>query len=278
MKKITLMIMVLAIVVGALYGLGRLYYVLTDGFTIANMSADFAYHPEWDITPLLPDEKRVLDNALSQPYTYLAKGCQAYVFQSQDGQYVIKFFKYQRFRLKPWEEVLPSWPFIESYRQEKRLHKQQKLERFLLSWVVAFNELKRETGLIYVHLNKSTDVKKKLSIIDKIGISHLIDLDEVQFCVQRKAEMLSDVLQRLKGEGRQAEADRLLSRVMGLLISGYARGYTDNDPALMQNTGVVDGRPIYVDIGQLVHDEEVKDPDVALPLFMIKTREVMSNE
>jgi hypothetical protein len=109
MKK---QIFIFLVAVAAIYGLGRLYYRLTDGFTIGNITATFAYHPEWETTPLNVDEENFLEEALNQPYTYLAKGCQAYVFQSQDGKYVVKFFKYQRFRLKPWEEYLLHGPSL----------------------------------------------------------------------------------------------------------------------------------------------------------------------
>lgn len=274
MKKILTIILLVFIVIGGSYGLGRLYYHLTDGFTIGNMTASFPYHSEWEITPLTKADGKVFAEALDQPYTYLGKGCQAYVFQSQDGKYVVKFFKYQRFRLKPWESALPSWPFIESYRQKKLLKKQEKLERFLSSWIVAFNHLKKETGLVYVHLNTTDHLKKRLHITDKIGIAHAIDLDQVQFCIQRKAEMFSDVFRRMLERHQMKEAELLISRLHRLFLSDYKRGFNDNDPALLQNTGVVDGYPIHIDIGQLVRDERMKDPDFAYPIFMLKMEEL----
>lgn len=279
MRKLFFSVLFAVIAVVAIYGLGRLYYRLTDGFTVGNMTATFPYHPEWETKPLKKEAQLVLIEALKQPYTYLAKGCQAYVFQSQDDKYVIKFFKYQRFRLKPWEEYLPPLPFIESYRKEKLHKKHEKLERFLGSWIVAFNHLKRETGLVYVHLNTTSHLNTKLPITDKVGMHHTIDLDQYQFCIQRKADMFSDILRQLKAEHKTKEAELLVSRLHNLFLHDYARGFNDNDPALMQNTGVVDGYPVHIDIGQLVHDERMKDPDFSYPLFMLKMGELhQSNE
>ena len=45
-----------------------------------------------------------------------------------------------------------------------------------------------------------------------------------------------------------------------MLVSEYRRGFADNDHATVQNTGVLDGRPIHIDVGQFVRNERVKEP------------------
>jgi hypothetical protein len=118
-------------------------------------------------------------------------------------------------------------------------------------------------------------------ITDKIGMHHTIDLDQSQFCIQRKAEMLSDVLKQMVAEHKLKEAELLISRLYLLFLADYARGFNDNDPALLQNTGVVDGYPVHIDIGQLVRDKRMKDPAFAYPIFMLKMEElkrVMSDD
>lgn len=262
----------LAIVV--LYGAGRLYEFLTHGFTIENILSDFSYHPEWETRPLSPSEQNIVANALQQTYTYLNKGRQVYVFQSKDGQYVIKFFKYQRFRLKSWENIFLSLPFLKNYRQEKIDKKQQRLDSFLLSWVVAFNDLQEETGLVYVHLNKTDYLKTKLLIVDKIGHSTYLDLDQMEFCIQKKAEMLSSVFLRFKKQSDFFATKQLISRLFDLLIGDYQRGFVDNDPALMKNMGVIDGYPIYIDIGQLVKNERIKNPETYFSILALKMQEL----
>lgn len=274
MQKFIARLLILLVLLFGIYGVGRLYYILTDGFTVGNMTAEFPYHPEWETLPLNAGEASLLDSALSQPYSYLGKGCQAYVFESEDGHYVAKFFKYQRFRLKPWEAYLPSFPFVDEYRNKKIQKKQRKLEGFLFSWVVAFNHLKNETGLIYVHLNKTNNLKKVLPIRDKLGFEHKINLDDYQFCIQRKAELLSTALLKLRKNDDRASAIRLVNQVLALLLSDYSKGFIDNDPALMQNTGVVEGIPIHIDIGQLVQDQRMESPYFFLPDFMMKRQEL----
>src|SRR5262249_31769779 len=154
----------LVLVVGIIYGLGWLYYYYTDGFTIENISTVLPYNPNLDVHTLSARDSEQLKLILDQPYTYLGKGCQAYVFESQDHKYVIKFFKYQRYKLKPWLAYFPALPAIVKYRQQKLDHKQKKLERFFMSWKVAFDHLKKETGLLYVHLNTTQNLLKPLII------------------------------------------------------------------------------------------------------------------
>jgi len=243
-----------------LYGLGRLYFHLTAGFTIGNISSDFAYQPDWQTRALTNSENNELKMALEQPYEYLSKGCQSYVFLSQDGKYVIKFFKYQRFRLQPWLVYFPPLPAFDRYREEKKEKKWQILNFFIKSWKVAFDNLKAETGLIYVHLNKTDHLNKKLIIQDKLGIKHRLNLDQMEFCIQQRAEMLCDVLMEYKIKADDSSARLLIDNLIALIVSEYERGLADNDHALMQNTGVVQGRPIHIDVGQFIMNEEIKNP------------------
>ncbi len=243
-----------------IYGLGRLYFHYTAGFTISNISSDFAYQPDWEVAPLNDRESAEVSSALAQPYNYLGKGCQSYVFLSQDGQYVVKFFKYQRYRLQPWLRYFPPLPAMVQYRAEKKEKKWQKLNGFVKSWKVACDHLKNETGLVYVHLNKTHHLLTHLVIYDKMGKEHRVNLDDMEFCIQRHARMLCDVLLDYKKQQDDASARLLIDQLLALILSEYQRGLADKDHALMQNTGVVQNCPIHIDVGQFVKSEEIKDP------------------
>jgi hypothetical protein len=47
-----------------------------------------------------------------------------------------------------------------------------------------------------------------------------------------------------------------------MLTTEYYSGYADNDHALMQNTGVFEGRPVHIDVGQFVKEDTIKNPSV----------------
>lgn len=255
-------LIVCCLVVAALYGVGRLYYRVTGGFMESNIISDLSYDPRWETRPLSPEAAAEVKKALDQPYTYLGKGCQSYVFSSKDDKYVIKFFKYQRFRPQYWLEYFSFIPPVERYRLYKVEKKKRKLESVFTSWKIAGEDLRNETGVVYVHLNKGSNLNKNLLLYDKIGMQHDIPLDEMEFLVQRKAAMLCPTIDGMMAKGDVAGTQELLNKLLALILSEYERGLADNDHALMQNTGVIDGRPVHVDVGQFAKNKTVKDPAV----------------
>lgn len=271
MRKFTLRLLFILVAVALVYGAGRLYYSMTAGFMVSNISSDFAFQPQWEVRPLSEEEKLEVDRALKQPYSYLGKGCQSYVFGSQDGLYVIKFFKYQRYRIQPWLNSFPPLPAIAQYKEEKREKKWKKLNGFVQSWKIAFENLKEESGLIFVHLNKTDHLKQQMTLYDKMGLQHLVDLDQMEFCIQRRADMLCDTLLRYKEKEDLTAAQNVIDQLLSMLLSEYARGLADNDHALMQNTGVAQGEPVHIDVGQFVLNEAVKEPAVFQQELFTKT-------
>lgn len=244
----------------------------TGGFSIENISSDFAFRPDWEVRPLTEEENATLHQAVRQPYFYLGKGCQSYVFVSADEKYVIKFFKYQRFRPQAWLSYLPPLPALALYRQEKMEKRQKKLEGFMQSWKIAFNQLKNESGLLCVHLNKTKGQLPQLLLFDKTGGRHEIDLDQMEFYVQAKSTMLCETLLDFKQKGHLTASQLLIENLLSLLLSEYERGIGDNDHALMQNTGVsAEGKPIHIDIGQFSLSEAFKLKSVQNQELFTKT-------
>ena len=198
MKRIVLRSLVLILVVCALYALGRLYYRLTGGFVISNITSDFPHQPQWEVRPLHTDEKNEFLHALAQPYHYLGKGCQSYVFESQDGQYVIKFFKYQRYRLQSWLAYFPPLPAVVKYSQEKVRESGENSTDLLGAGNSPLKTLKRRSASYLSISNKTSHLKKNLLLYDKIGQPHTVELDQMEFCIQRKAVLLCQTLLEYK--------------------------------------------------------------------------------
>lgn len=253
------------------YGFSRLYYYSTDGFAIKHISINIPNQSLWETRALTEDEEKTIEYVLSQEFKYLGKGCQSYVFLSHDKQYVLKFFKYQRMREKEWLNYVTFIPFFKSYCENKNLKKQKKREGVFKSWKLAFDNLSKETGIIYVHLNKTNFLNKAVTITDKVGLKHQIWLDDYQFMIQRKAMMLCDQIDEYMSESNETQALTLLKKLINQIMDEYRRGFADNDHALIQNTGVCDGEPIHVDVGQFVFDEEIKNQVFHLQELYTKT-------
>lgn len=253
------------------YAGGRLYFSLTDGFALEHIASEYAYDARWDARPLTAQEQLSVDAILSQPFHYLGKGYQFYAFLSQDGTHVLKFFKYKRLRESSWGEYFGFIPMLEDYFLKKNLEKRKKLEGVFSSCKVAFDQLKKETGLLFVHLNKTDTLNRSVVLVDKIGKTYSVDLDKTEFLLQKKADLLGPYLDQLMEAGKTAEAKELLARIIDVILSEYSRGLSDNDHALLPNTGVIAGHPIHVDVGQFVLNEEVKQSEVSKQELFSKT-------
>jgi len=239
----------------AVYGSIRAYYHFTHGFTIDNITSSLNFDQRWE--PGREHERAQVDAILSQEFRYLGKGCQSYVFESQDGKYVIKFFKYHRYRLKEWVNYFRFIPMVETHCESRMAHKTAKREGVFHSWRVAFDHAQEETGLIYVHLNKTAHLQKNLVIFDKMGSKHILDIDRFEFLIQKKATMLTDYIEEQNGK-----VFAFLDTLVSMIKSEYERGVADNDPAIMQNTGVIAGKPVHLDVGQFDVSEKYKDPEL----------------
>ena len=247
------------VVVTTLYGAGRLYYRLTGGFTEGNITYNLPYDPRWDTLPLSEEEKEQVRGILGQKFTYLGKGCQSYVFKSEDDKYVLKFFKYQRFRPQAWLDYVTFIPWMKEYRQDKIEKKKSKLEGVFTSWKIAYENLRPETGVVFIHLNKTHNLNQTIKLYDKVGLEHALNLDDYEFMLQKKADLLCPTLEKMVAENRLDDARNLIDRLLALIISEYKRGYADNDHALMQNTGVYANRPIHIDVGQFVRNRKIQN-------------------
>lgn len=271
MKKYIKSLIIICLSILIMYGAGRLYYAVTAGFAISNITSDFSYNEKWATTPLSTSEREQLKQILAQKFKYLGKGCQSYVFASEDGKYVLKFVKYQRFRPQRWLDYFEPIPIVNRYRLAKIEKKQKKLDMLFTSWKTAYEHLKPETGLVYVHLNKSNDLQQMLTLNDKMGFEHQINMDDMEFLLQKRADMLCPTVTRFVQNGQVADAKELIDNLLSMILSEYSRGLADNDHALMQNTGAMGKIPVHIDVGQFVIKPEISNPDVYKQELFSKT-------
>jgi hypothetical protein len=240
----------------------RLCHRATDGFTPSKIESNLSFNRKFEIQPLDPQQETTIRSLLSGPFIYLDRGAQAYVFASADGQVVLKFFRHHRTRtlLAPLLRFLPS-PFKKRLAESLEKRKERR-EKDFQSYKLAYDHLPKETGLIYLHLNKSEDLKIKLSLYDKIGVHHLIDLDKMEFIVQKRAILLYPALEAMIQGGKEAEAKEVLSQLVQLLKKRCQEGLFDKDPDIRTNFGLLEGHPIQIDGGRFREDPRCKDPAI----------------
>lgn len=234
----------------------------TDGFSVARIHSELPYNPEWATPPPTAKERLKLEQILSQKFRYLGCGGQCFAFASEDDQYVIKFFKH-RFR-KPYSFFyeLPLPGPLDKKRIGKLNKATLKHMRDFTSYKIAFDDLREETGLVYVQLNKGHYLNKSVTIIDKIGISHEIALDDVEFIVQKKGELIYSRMEELMKENDIAGARDVMRSMLKVIISRCRKGIFDEDAGIHRNFGFIGDKPFFIDIGRFRRDPSRRLPEV----------------
>lgn len=240
-----------------LYGIGLLYYKLTGDFQIAHIT--YAPQKYWPLPPLADEEQKLLSDILKHRLTYLGKGNQSYVFASQDQKYVIKFFNFRHLKNSWWEEKTLSLPFLGHIREKRQTTKKKKLNRVFEGHRIAYLYDRQDSGLLFVHLNKSDNLKVSAQILDGLGNVHNLNLDDYIFVVQKKVTPTQEIFSRLLKQGDVNTVKAMIGDLFALYVREYNRGVLDKDQNLMINTGFDNNTPIRMDVGKVIFDNDIKD-------------------
>ena len=260
--KFFFFVLKLAFMIWAFFKVSAFCEKQTDKFRLSRIFSTLQYDARWETNSLSRTHQKDVEAILSQKFTYLASGGQCYAFLSEDGASVIKFFKHHRRTLPTWIKVLPL-PAHLAQKREKRLQKKEgKLLRDFASYKLSFERLKQETGVIYVHLNKTEHLNRQLKIVDKLGIEHKISLDDVEFVLQQKADLVYPHIKALVKNNDQKGAQKAIRSIVDLIVSRCQKGVFDQDPRIHRNFGFIEGKALIIDVGRLVNDPERKKSEV----------------
>jgi len=221
----------------------------TGRFTLLRISSKLTPQPEWETAPLSQEEKNQIKRILNQPYSYLNRGVQSFVFASEDGQYVIKFFRHDHLDS-------PFW-LTQSQKAKKEIQRHKEF----LSYKLAYQNFPDETGLVFLHLNKTKDLNHTLDLVDKLNIHHPLSLDNYEFLIQKRASLLYTALNQMIEENRISDAKETLSKLVQLLVKRAEAGIADKDPDLITNFGVIGIDPIQIDVGRFSPSSTPFDKD-----------------
>jgi hypothetical protein len=239
------------------YG-GKFCAKQTDGFTLLKIQSALCFDPRF----ATEDPPHELSALLEQSFTYLNSGGQCYAFLSQDGQVVIKFFKHHLRRL-PW--LFAHFPLPAQYaalREKQKTKRERKLLRDFTSYKLSYEQLRKESGLLYVHLNKTEDLGLRVTLIDKLGISHELPLDRFEFVVQKRADLALEHFQTLIAADQLEKAKKAIDSTISLIVSRCQKGIYDEDPRLHRNLGFLGEEAMLIDVGRLRVDESRKEQAV----------------
>lgn len=251
MKKRLLLLAILLLFIG------RMYYDATGDFRPHNITGELPYSPEWDLPLLKHQELQTIHTLLSQTYTYLGKGAQCYAFIGEDGETILKFFKFKHLRPSPLNALLPA-----SLREQKREHLLYKQRSLLSGYTQAYTKNRKHSGLLYVHFYPHQDPLPPLHLVDKIGQIHTLDPKNIPFILQKRGTTLRETLKRALDADNVSLAKRRIEQVLAMYKHEYANGLYDRDHGVLHNTGFIGETPFHLDVGKLTYDPSFKHRNV----------------
>lgn len=208
------------------------------GFSLQKISSNLVPDPKWAV----PDLSREMQEAVfGQNYRYLASGTECYAFVSDDEKYVIKFFRMKHY--------VPSFgDYVKPGKLERR---KKNLDTIFTAYKSAYDELSEETGIVFIHLNKTNSLNRTLNITDRLGRAYKLNLDQLEFVVQEKAELIFTRLKRLMDQGDHAGVAHAIQSILGLVQKRIDKGFADQDKAVSHNYGFIGDRPVHLDVGRI---------------------------
>lgn len=239
----------------------KLCFLWTDGFKIQKITPGFTIKPSWNPPAITdPAKREELSHILNQEYRYLARGQQAYVFESADQKYVIKFLRMPKFRLPFWAYLSLFPASLEERKMQKISAKKSYLDLTSKSFAMAQEELWEESGLIFCHLQTTNDLHYSVKIVDRIGRENILDLDRLFFIVQKRAEPLGMVLKELRQKNDHREIEKLLSSFVDVIHKRSSKKIRNKNRRCMKNLGVLEGKVIEFDLGEFRERQLLSDP------------------
>lgn len=205
-----------------------------------------------------------VNSILEEKFFYLAKGHQSFVFVSEDGEYILKFYRFPS-HLRPMSWIThPVAYLFDKNRIKIKDYNLDKLRSSFESYRIAYNELKEESGLIYLHLDKTDHLKKRIVLVDSLGVSYLVDLDSTHFLVQKKGELIFPLLSNLVKQEKLDDAKKVIDEVIALIVTRCHKGIADLDPVLEKNYGWLAGKAIHLDSGRFKKVETLSEKEEVL--------------
>jgi hypothetical protein len=222
------------------------YHFLTGGFRLSSCQTNLSNRPEWETNMAEIDLQAIFD----QPFSFCQRGSQAYVFISQDKQYMLKIFA------KPLRKyVFPyklSFPFVRSPQDPYLIQMERGIQGYKLGSLLP----KKATGLLYLHLNTTSGKLPSISLRDAFGRSYKQPLDSYRFVLQKKCELLAPTLKKSSPQERK----NLIQSYFDAISLRVSLGIRNRDTEFKRNFGILDGKVIEFDCGEFTYDPSLLNP------------------
>lgn len=238
---------------------GVIWHEVTAGFHMQKVRFHLPKEEKWKCQ-MSEEEKQEVERIFSFPFKYLAKGRQSFVFVSHDDKYVLKLFRYHlvkpRFGLHLFR-FMPSW---NAYRRYRIKAKRKQFENWMKSYMIAYKDLKKETGILCLHVTETEELPNQVTVYDRIGRSFTFDPNLFGFLIQKKTDLLLDTIKDLVRKKQKEELIQLLSSYLDTVLSRHFKGINNKDPSWLRNMGSIDNKEVVeIDVGRYTYAPVMKE-------------------
>ena len=270
MRAPVFFVLLVSVFIAELCFLDRFFLKKNQGFCIRHIYAISPEDPLWSLKDNSSYSEKDLQLILSQPFTFLGKGHQSYVFVSRDGDYVLKFYHFPSY-LRPLSWIDHPFSRFLLRRQKARAYNIRKFHMSVQSYQLAFACFREESGLIMTHLVNTQGVFDPLILVDTLGCEYHVDLDKTCCLLQKKGEMILPALRLCIDQGDLTQAKILIRSFVTLVKNRLQRGIRDVDAVLKKNYGCFNLRAFQLDVGRLVHDPSLQKPSILKSQLICET-------
>lgn len=243
---------------------------ITHGFTVTAIDKNI---PLASTPSCMPEE---IVGRLSQPFYYFGAGGQSYVFLGKDKKTILKFFKRNHGlsdkSVLGVQALFPST--LAPYRKKFLPTREERFNSIFTGCKIAYERLKEETKILYLHLDPEAIPISSVTIIDPLGIAHTIPLETTSFLLQERAELFFPRFKQLIRTGKIEEAKASIHSLLVYLVRQCRQGIRDTDNGLRRNYGFFGEDVVLIDTGSLILDPSLADPTQLKKEVTKKTRRI----
>jgi hypothetical protein len=224
-------------------------------FSAESLLNTYPHKHEWDVSTPAEMMNFVRNFLLRQKFYWLGRGQQSSVYLSKDGEYVIKLFPQSRHQEQLLKERPLKFLFNKHFRKSAERTAAHR-ERVFVGSKLCYEECPEESGIVYVHLNRTDNFLSTIKLIGPGERIQRIKGDQLSFVVQRRADYVVPTFQKLMEEGKVEEAKLRLEQIFTLLYDMAAKGLIGRDTNLISgnNIGFTKERAICIDVGAVAKE------------------------
>lgn len=259
MRLRTLYLILIPLLIILILAFNYLYNLKNLSFAPENLLKDF---------PRGLANRGTFEKSFVQRYRFLGEGAHSFVFESQDGRYVLKLFRAAHKKpQKKWLREGPLFNFLipTAKKQGSKDKWQTKFQECSARYVTAYDRMKEESGLLFLHFGESESLNVQLALEGPSGKIVHLELDKLPFIVQTKGELVPSRLASHIKRGDIQAAKHALTTLRQMLEARARKGITDERQCFGINFAFCGERALQIDVGKIAYDQKLtRSPDAEI--------------